>query len=62
MGVTPFIEAGYVFLPKGAHFLNDFLAECRLFPNGKNDNQIDTISDGLDEIFNKKRDFRARVI
>lgn len=62
MAAIPNIEAGYVFLPKGAHFLNDLLAECRLFPNGKNDDQIDTISDALDEIFNKKRDFRARVI
>lgn len=62
MGVIPYIESGYVFLPKDAHFLNDLLAECRMFPNGKNDDQIDTISDALDEIFNKRKDFRARVI
>jgi predicted phage terminase large subunit-like protein len=62
MGVIPFIESGYVFLPRSAHFLSDLLNECRLFPNGENDDQIDTISDGLDEILNKKKDFRARVI
>lgn len=62
MAVIPYIESGYVFLQRGAHFLNDLLAECRLFPNGKYDDQIDVISDALDEIFNKKRDFRVRVI
>jgi predicted phage terminase large subunit-like protein len=62
MNVIPFIEAGYVFLPKDAPFLNDLLAECRMFPNGKHDDQIDVISDGLNELLNNKKEFTIRVI
>jgi len=62
MNVVGFIEACYVFLPTDAPFLNDLLAECRMFPNGKNDDQIDFISDGLNELLNNKKDFTIRVI
>ena len=42
------IEAGAVFLPKNATWLDDFKLEVISFPYGKNDDQIDALSQGLD--------------
>ena len=46
--VTPLIEGGRVSIPRTAHWLDDFLLECQSFPNGKNDDQVDALSMGLD--------------
>ena len=46
--VTPLIEGGRVFLPRSAHWLDDFMLECQAFPNGTNDDQVDALSMGLD--------------
>ena len=46
--VTPMIEGGRVFLPQSAHWLDDFVEETQAFPNGKNDDQVDALSLGLD--------------
>ena len=42
------IEGGRVFLPQSAHWLDDFVEETQAFPNGKNDDQVDALSLGLD--------------
>lgn len=41
------IEAGQVFLPREAPWLDDFLAEIWAFPYGKNDDQVDSFSQFL---------------
>jgi predicted phage terminase large subunit-like protein len=40
-------ECGRVLFPKGAHFLPDLEAELLAFPNGKHDDQVDSISQAL---------------
>lgn len=44
---SPDIEAGNVFIDGGASWLEDFLDECKLFPNAKNDDQVDSMSQFL---------------
>ena len=44
---TPKIEAGRVFLPKDAPWLHEFKVEVMAFPNGKHDDQIDSLSQFL---------------
>jgi predicted phage terminase large subunit-like protein len=41
------IEAGQVHLPKSAPWLGDFLTELLAFPNGRHDDQVDSISQFL---------------
>lgn len=40
-------EAGKVYLPKDAHWLNDFVHELTSFPSAKHDDQVDAISQAL---------------
>jgi predicted phage terminase large subunit-like protein len=47
-GQTAFIEAGFVWLPREAHWLADFLHELAMFPKGKYDDQVDSMSQALD--------------
>jgi phage terminase large subunit-like protein len=47
MAVTPPIEAGRVWLPKEAAWLADFQHELLHFPNGKHDDQVDSLSQFL---------------
>ena len=42
-----FIESGLVWLPELAPWLEDFENEIVLFPNGKNDDQVDAMSQYL---------------
>jgi hypothetical protein len=44
---TAMIEAGYVYLPREAHWLDDYLHELTTFPNGKYDDQADSTSQAL---------------
>jgi len=46
--VTPLIEGGRVFIPQTAHWLDPFLEETLHFPSGANDDQVDTLTMGLD--------------
>lgn len=62
MAITPYIESGYVFLPKNAPWVSDLLSETSAFPNGSHDDQVDVVSDGLDQLFNTKREFNVRVV
>ncbi len=45
--VTPLIEAGQVFLPEEAPWLEDFQAELLAFPYGRYDDQMDSMSQFL---------------
>ena len=46
-GESPAIEAGYVHLPEEAEWLVDFRHEVINFPNGKHDDQVDSLSQFL---------------
>ena len=41
---TAKIEAGHVYLPKKAPWLAEFLSELLGFPNGRHDDQVDSVS------------------
>ena len=58
---TPKIEAGRVFLPKDAPWLHEFKAEVMAFPNGKHDDQIDSLSQFLSWIGNRQWRRRERI-
>jgi predicted phage terminase large subunit-like protein len=45
--IQPLVEAGNVFLPDGAAWLDDFVQELADFPNGSNDDQVDALSQVL---------------
>lgn len=45
--VTPKIEAGQVFLPKSAYWLDDFKAELLAFPQHSHDDQVDSMAQYL---------------
>lgn len=45
--VSPYIEAGNVFLPRHAEWVHDFVEEAAAFPKGKNDDQVDAMSQAL---------------
>ncbi len=45
--VEPQVEAGQVFLPADAPWVGDFIEECAAFPNGKNDDQVDQMTQAL---------------
>jgi predicted phage terminase large subunit-like protein len=45
--VLPHIEAGNVYLPEDAEWVNDFVEECASFPQGKHDDQVDSMSQAL---------------
>ena len=49
VSVTPQIEAGNVFLPDPtfAPWVSDYIEEWQVFPNGANDDQVDTSSQAL---------------
>ncbi|MFE3973179.1 MULTISPECIES: phage terminase large subunit [unclassified Peribacillus] len=45
--VSPHIESGNVYLPRHAEWVHDFVEECASFPKGKNDDQVDAMSQAL---------------
>lgn len=46
--VTSMIENGFVHLPENTEWLAEYLHELTVFPKGKNDDQADSTSQGLD--------------
>ena len=46
------IENGFVYIPKDAHWLAEYLHELMVFPNGKYDDQVDSTSQALDALVN----------
>jgi predicted phage terminase large subunit-like protein len=51
--VTPQIESGRVYIPEGAEWLSDYLAEFAQFPNGIHDDQVDPTIDAINEMLVK---------
>ena len=49
---TAIIEAGRVFLPNEAHWLDDYTHEMMMFPNSKYKDQVDSTAQALDFIAN----------
>lgn len=47
--VTPYIEAGNVFIPRES-WVNDFIEECSNFPNGKNDDDVDAMTQAISKM------------
>lgn len=49
--VSPYIEAGNVYLPRQAEWIHDFVEECAAFPKGKNDDDVDAMSQALNRMY-----------
>ena len=47
MSIQPVVEAGDVLLPEGAAWVDDFVHELSVFPNGAYDDQVDALSMGI---------------
>lgn len=47
---TAKIEAGEVLFPKNAHWLTEFVEELLAFPEGKHDDQVDSVSQYLSSV------------
>ena len=45
--ITPLIEAGKVFLPESAPWLNEYVDELAAFPNGLHDDAVDSTTQAL---------------
>ena len=45
--IAAYIESGRVYLPEGKDFILDFVEECAIFPNGKNDDQVDAMTQAI---------------
>lgn len=45
--IIPMVEAGNVYLPASAAWLDSFISEFSLFPGSKNDDQVDAVTQGL---------------
>ena len=62
--VSPAIESGNVWLPKTSTWVGDFIEQASAFPNGKNDDMVDAMSQALNRFIfffanaprSKKRD------
>jgi phage terminase large subunit-like protein len=52
---TARIEAGSVFLPKVAGWLDDFRSEILPFPAGRYTDQVDALSQALDRAFTQRQ-------
>ena len=53
--VSADIEAGNVYLPQNASWLGDFVEECAGFPNARNDDQVDAMSQALNRFIQDRR-------
>lgn len=55
---TPVLASGAVRLPTQAPWCESFLAECAVFPNGKHDDQVDTLSQMLITVAKRSAELR----
>lgn len=55
VAIAPFVEAGNVFLPDPsiANWVSDFVTEFSTFPNGSNDDMVDSASQSLNWLASK---------
>jgi predicted phage terminase large subunit-like protein len=58
---TARIEAGSVFVPRQAGWLDKFRAELLAFPLGRHDDQVDALSQGLEYAFNRPRGYVGAI-
>ncbi|ADD68982.1 uncharacterized phage protein [Denitrovibrio acetiphilus DSM 12809] len=49
VAVTPMLEAGNVFLKRGAKFSSELIDEAALFPSGRNDDMVDAMTQALSQ-------------
>lgn len=45
--ISPQVEARNVYLPEGAPWVEDFVAECASFPNARHDDQVDAMTQAV---------------
>lgn len=45
--ITPYIQAGHVFVPAEAGWADAFVEECAVFPGGRHDDQVDALTQGV---------------
>lgn len=45
--IAPEVEAGNVYLPSSAAWVQDFVEECAAFPKGANDDQVDAMTQAI---------------
>ena len=57
----PHFESGSVHFPQGASWLDDLLTELLAFPHGRHDDQVDSITQALTWISQKRRSFGTIV-
>jgi len=57
---SPTVEAGNCYLPVDAPWVEDYIAEHERFPNGKNDDQVDTTSMMVLYLVKPQRKLRVR--
>ena len=55
------IEAGQVHIPKSAYWLGDFRSELLAFPHGRHDDQVDSLSQFLGWVDERRRHTMQRV-
>ncbi|MHB8853146.1 MAG: phage terminase large subunit [Ignavibacteriaceae bacterium] len=49
IAITPMIESGRIYLPESAPWLETFLNEFEEFPNGEFDDQVDSVTQAINE-------------
>lgn len=61
--VSPVVESGNVYLPHPsiAPWVNDFIEECTVFPNGAHDDQVDSMTQALNQLMGKKSNLYDRA-
>ena len=59
---TARIEAGHVVLPRDAPWLDVFLTELLAFPNGRHDDQVDSVSQFLNWAWKDSRRSRIGIV
>ena len=55
--ITPFCEAGNIYLPRYETFTNDFIEEVSSFPNGKYKDQVDAFTQAIAKLMNYIAEF-----
>ena len=59
---TARIEAGAVYLPRSAAWLDEFRREILAFPAGRHNDQVDALSQGLNRAFDRSRNLIMRTV
>ena len=59
---TARIEAGAVYLPRSAAWLDEFRRELLAFPAGRHNDQVDALSQGLNRAFDRSRKMIMRTV